>query len=70
MTDKYKLYLKTKEWGEKRREAKRHAHFLCESCGSKNNLQVHHKTYKNIFHEKPEDLIVLCVTYQEAPQKN
>lgn len=32
----------------------------CEICGSQDNLQVHHKTYENIFCEPLEDLEVLC----------
>lgn len=32
----------------------------CEICSSEKNIQVHHKTYKNIFNENPEDLVVVC----------
>ena len=34
--------------------------YRCERCRSEIELQVHHKTYKNLGHEEPEDLIVLC----------
>ena len=33
----------------------------CELCGSTLSLQVHHKTYENLFHENLDDLQVLCV---------
>lgn len=33
---------------------------ICECCGEKNNIQVHHKTYKNITEELDEDLLVVC----------
>ena len=56
---KYKDYLKSDDWAQIRIEiiTKRK---VCERCGSKNKLQVHHKHYKNIFHEKPADLELLC----------
>ena len=39
--------------------------FACGLCGSKKQIQVHHRTYKNQYNEKPEDLIVLCHTCHE-----
>ena len=32
----------------------------CERCGKTENLQVHHKTYENLFREKFADLEILC----------
>jgi hypothetical protein len=32
----------------------------CEVCQSTKTVDVHHKTYKNLFNEEPEDLILLC----------
>lgn len=55
----YRNYLQTKKWKEKRR-AKLDINDCCEICGSKGNLHIHHKTYKNIFDEKLEDLQTLC----------
>lgn len=59
MDQKYKDYLKSDDWAQIRIEiiTKRKR---CERCGSKNKLQIHHKHYKNIFHEEPEDLELLC----------
>lgn len=33
---------------------------FCELCGSKKQLQVHHKTYKRLYREKRTDLQVVC----------
>lgn len=32
----------------------------CERCGYDKNLQVHHKHYRTIFNESPNDLELLC----------
>jgi len=34
--------------------------YQCVKCGSKLNLNMHHKTYKNEPKEKIEDLVMLC----------
>ena len=58
---KYLDYLNSPAWTEIRIEMLT-AHPKCQRCGQyKRGLQVHHKTYKNIFKEEPEDLEVLCV---------
>ena len=59
MTNKYKEYIKSKEWLEIRLDIIQ-TRKCCERCGSKRQLQVHHKTYKNIFNEDQEDLELLC----------
>lgn len=59
MTNKYKQYLNSKEWLDIRLDIIT-TRKKCERCGSTNRLQVHHKTYKNIFNEEPEDLELLC----------
>lgn len=55
----YKQYLQSKEWVDIRIsliESRK----CCERCGNRKGLQVHHKTYKNIFNEEPSDLELLC----------
>lgn len=32
----------------------------CSLCRSKKNLNIHHKTYRRLGNENPNDLIVLC----------
>jgi hypothetical protein len=34
----------------------------CERCGSVSDIQVHHKTYDNVFSEVGDDLEILCGT--------
>lgn len=55
----YTQYLSSKKWKQKRNEVI-NLQKSCQSCGSKENLQVHHKTYRNIGNELPEDLLLLC----------
>lgn len=56
----YGRYLATAEW-RRRRDAKlRTAHWACECCGAKRNLQVHHLTYERLGREWDQDLEVLC----------
>ena len=56
----YREYLKTDHWLEIRDKALQRAGHKCQVCGYNKNLQVHHNTYKNLGHEKPSDLVVLC----------
>ncbi len=60
MTNKYKEYLLSDEWAAIRNDLYTVRGRNCERCGSDKNLQVHHKNYKNIFHEEPSDLEILC----------
>ena len=57
---RYRRYLKSKKWAKIRMAMFRNYGFACGLCGSKKQIQVHHRTYKNQYNEKPEDLIVLC----------
>jgi 5-methylcytosine-specific restriction endonuclease McrA len=56
----YKEYLQTEHWKNTRKKALKKAKYKCELCGSKEDLNVHHKTYEHRGEEPPEDLIVLC----------
>lgn len=56
----YQDYLKSKQWAQRRKMALEHYGHKCETCGSMNRLQVHHRHYKTIFNEMPVDLQVLC----------
>lgn len=56
----YKNYLMTKHWQNRRVKALKDAKYKCQLCSRKDELHVHHNTYKNIGNEKKEDLIVLC----------
>lgn len=56
----YKEYLQTEHWKNKRKSTLKKAKYKCELCNSKDNLNVHHKTYENRGCEMSRDLIVLC----------
>ena len=57
--ERYYEYLKSDGW-EKIRTNMISIQPNCQKCNSKYELQVHHKTYKNIFKENLEDLEILC----------
>lgn len=57
---RYEDYIKSPEWKQKSDDAKARAGFKCQLCGNRKELTTHHNTYRNLGHEPPEDLIVLC----------
>lgn len=56
----YRDYLKTPEWKATRESAIRRARGCCQTCSSKDRLNVHHRTYARRGSEYNSDLIVLC----------
>ena len=59
----YKEYLQTHHWQKIRKIKLAEAEYRCQFCNaSKCQLNVHHRTYKNLGHEKLNDLVVLCRT--------
>ena len=57
----YKEYINSEKW--KARKAlflKFNKKDYCYICGSVENLNVHHKRYRNLGKEKDNDLMVLC----------
>lgn len=62
---KYYDYLKSNEWAQIKLDLYESRCKQCEVCESKRNVQVHHLTYKNVFNEEPEDLILLCKNCHE-----
>ena len=56
----YMLYLQSPEWKEFSAKIKEDRNHQCEVCGSRNNLEAHHLTYENLYHENPEDIQILC----------
>ncbi|MHA1213097.1 MAG: HNH endonuclease [Candidatus Heimdallarchaeota archaeon] len=66
----YKEYIKSDEWKIKRAFALNRTGHRCEKCGSQYKLEVHHKTYDNLYKESPKDLEVLCAKcHTEADEK-
>jgi len=65
----YDAYLASKAWKAVRNDAFRRANFKCEQCGVNHidaTLQVHHLTYAHFKHERPEDVVVLCMECHAA----
>ena len=56
----YKDYLKTEHWKNKRAQILIIDNYSCQECGDRENLQVHHLNYDNLWDEKESDLITLC----------
>jgi len=67
---KYQTYLDGEKWKEKRRSTlarvkskSKRAVFQCEKCKEffhADAIEVHHKTYRDIGSEKPNQLDVIC----------
>lgn len=60
--NRYSKYLKSDNWRLIREKLFAKRGEKCELCGKCWKIQVHHKTYKNVYKEKLEDLQVLCAT--------
>ncbi len=60
LTKQYREYLGSLQWHAKREAALLRSGHKCERCGANKGLEVHHKHYRTLFHEQPEDLEVLC----------
>jgi hypothetical protein len=56
----YQEYLKSGHWTKTRRAALERADYACQLCNSDSEVNVHHRTYERVKHERPADLIVLC----------
>lgn len=57
---RYRLYLRSHAWQQRRQGALRRAEGRCELCPATSNLQVHHVEYMRCGSEQVEDLRVLC----------
>ena len=61
----YKDYLKSYEWIEKRKLVFNRCKGVCEGCGLKAAVQVHHKTYANVGKEFLFELLGVCMDCHE-----
>ncbi len=61
---RYKRYLESAEWAELRARILKRDRWLCRKCKAP-AVQVHHLTYKRVFHEDPADLISICIPCHE-----
>jgi len=62
----YKEYLQTAWWKHRRMVAFRRAGWKCNRCKSSKKLQVHHRSYERLGHERHRDLEVLCRVCHEG----
>lgn len=62
---RYNTYLKSSKWKAKRKMMFELRGRACEKCRSTKRLQVHHLTYKRVFNELPEDLLIVCHSCHE-----
>lgn len=56
----YELYLKSKEWEQRRQEYFTKNGYKCSVCSSQHIIQLHHLNYNRLGYEKDGDLICLC----------
>lgn len=56
----YEAYLQSHKWSKKREAALKEADYKCSICGGKDNLQVHHLSYKEVEGEDVSQVRVLC----------
>jgi 5-methylcytosine-specific restriction endonuclease McrA len=59
-TQAYADYLLSPQWQQRRRQIIRARGRRCQRCGSPRRLQLHHKTYLRLGHERDADLELLC----------
>ena len=60
MDERYSEYLKSEKWREVRQKVIERDGYVCSVCGSKEDLCVHHLTYRHIYDETMEDLVTVC----------
>ena len=62
---KYRSYIVSKKWKQKRVAFFQVHGRKCYICGNKKRLEIHHRTCKNLRKEKAADVIPLCHTCHE-----
>ncbi len=61
MDAEYKRYLRGEHWQSVRASILHRANGKCERCGRESDkLQVHHLTYRNLGHERYDELEAVC----------
>ena len=58
--DRYKKYLESDEWKDKKRLSIKRDNGTCQGCLTATALEVHHLTYERIGDELLTDLVSLC----------
>ncbi len=65
---RYERHIRSSQWKNMRKDILR-MRDRCECCGTKNFLEVHHKTYERLGRELTSDLEVLCKTCHEIADR-
>jgi hypothetical protein len=66
----YQAYIKSNDWRKKREYALKILGCVCRRCETTDvPLQVHHKHYRTLYHERLEDVIVLCTPCHETTHR-
>jgi hypothetical protein len=63
---RYRAYLRSPEWAEKRARIMERSGGTCERCRERPAVDVHHLTYDRIYHESPSDLQAVCRTCHDT----
>lgn len=66
----YKWYIKySSDWQIKRQQRMKIDNYKCVECGVTENLEVHHLSYENLFHEEMIELETVCRKCHEERHK-
>ena len=63
---RYNTYLQSPEWEKKRKLVLDRARGICEGCGRKKAVQVHHLHYRRVGQEMLFDLVAVCQECHDA----
>lgn len=58
--DRYAAYLGSAVWADRRRLVLARCKGMCEGCGTRKAVEVHHLTYEHVFDEFLFELVGLC----------
>lgn len=61
-TEKYRNYLRSKQWKSRRDAVFQREGGICQGCKEEPIEHVHHTTYAHIYHELLFELVGLCET--------
>lgn len=67
---RYRNYLRSDEWREKRTKVLKRCKGICEACAESEATQVHHLTYENVFEEPLFDLVGICAPCHKKLHKD
>jgi len=67
---RYRLYLKSHAWKQRRWGVLRRAGNKCQLCPATTHLEVHHVTYNRVGAERIEDMRCLCRTCHQSLEES